>query len=389
MHKLIHIIVKNLGRNRLRTALTAGAVAMLVMIYTMVSTVTTMISEAVSSHSSETRLLVRGKWVANDGIPRRLLRVFQDVPGVEDWTPWSFYGGALDGTGRASKSAVGIATRKDNLRSMHPSIEGIDPAAIRAFKEERTAALVGDKLMKNMGWRVGQQFRFAEGKGRFGVDLAFRIVGVLPPGEYDGHFFFRDDYFCEATPARDRIRLAWLRVSSPAVGNRVAAEVERLCAKTESPVRIETESATASRMLGQNQTIVNVINGVAMILLVDMAIVLSNSINMATQERKVEMAVLRVLGFLPWHVAVLVAGEAVLVGSLAGLLGAAITYGYSELNQMPGWPWPMQFLLDLPIRASAVPWGFAYGALIGFFGSLLPAINSRRIKVTDAFTQVT
>ena len=67
MYKLSFLIAKNLGRNKVRTGLTACAVIVLVMIYTMVSTVTSTISSAVEAHSSETRLLVRSKWAAIDG----------------------------------------------------------------------------------------------------------------------------------------------------------------------------------------------------------------------------------------------------------------------------------------------------------------------------------
>jgi putative ABC transport system permease protein len=119
-----------------------------------------------------------------------------------------------------------------------------------------------------------------------------------------------------------------------------------------------------------------------------MAIVLSNSINIATQERRVEMAVLKVLGFQPLHIAFLVVGEAVLVGALSGLLGTSLTYAYSELNQWEGWPYKAQFLLRLPIKPDAVPWGVVYGAGIGLAGSLIPASTARKVRVSDVFSHV-
>jgi putative ABC transport system permease protein len=141
-------------------------------------------------------------------------------------------------------------------------------------------------------------------------------------------------------------------------------------------------------MLNKHRSLVMLIRAVALILLIDMAIVLSNSINIATQERRVEMAVLKVLGFQPLHIAFLVVGEAVLVGALSGLLGTSLTYAYSELNQWEGWPYKAHFLLTLPIKPDAVPWGIVYGAVIGLAGSLIPAATARKVRVSDVFSHV-
>ena len=49
-----------------------------------------------------------------------------------------------------------------------------------------------------------------------------------------------------------------------------------------------------------------------------MSLVVANAISISVRERRTEMAVLKVLGFQPRHVMLLVLGEALLVGFLAG-----------------------------------------------------------------------
>ena len=387
MLKLALLIAKNLGRNKIRTALTASAVVVLVMIYTVVSTITSSISDAMAAHSSETRLLVRGRWQTSAGFPRRYVPRITKLPGVLEWTLWNFYGGALDESGQEDRVAAGIATRVENIREMHPGLEDLDPTVVNALRNQRTGALVGPKLMKKMNWNVGQHFTFISATHP-GKNLEFKVVGTLPEGDYSDTCFFRDDYYQEGTGDKDRVRLIWLRMADPVAANRVAAQLEAMFASSDTPLQVETESATANRMLSQHQSIVTIIRFVAAILLIDMAIVLSNSINIATQERRIEMGVLKVLGFQPIHVFVLVAGEAMLIGALSGMLGAGITYSYWLLNRMDGWPYEVQFMTDLMIRRDAVAWGFVYGALIGLAGSILPAWNARGLRVADVFSRV-
>ena len=53
---------------------------------------------------------------------------------------------------------------------------------------------------------------------------------------------------------------------------------------------------------------------------------LANAISISVRERRTEMAVLKVLGFRPGQILLLVMGEAVLLGLLAGFASAALTY---------------------------------------------------------------
>jgi putative ABC transport system permease protein len=121
-----------------------------------------------------------------------------------------------------------------------------------------------------------------------------------------------------------------------------------------------------------------------------MVIVLSNSISVATRERRSEMAVLKVLGFQPGLIMALVVGEATLVGALSGLLGAAAAWTGSTLAVRGVFPWPeiTGLFMMFPIAASTVAWGMVMGALVGFAGSIVPAWNARKVKVSDVFAKI-
>jgi len=202
--------------------------------------------------------------------------------------------------------------------------------------------------------------------------------------------FFRQDYFESATGNKDTVDMVWLRTSDGEAARHVTAQVHEQFRNRQPELKVETESAGVARFAGRSQALLSVIRLVIVILLIDMGVVLSNSISVTTRERRVEMAVLKVLGFEPRAIMALVIGEAVLVGAVSGLIGTALAWGCSALA-LAGWL-PSAGLTRLfclfPIRAEAVLWGVLLGALVGFAGSALPAWAARRIKVSDVFAKV-
>ena len=384
MFQFLSLIVRSLGRNKMRTSLTALAVVVLVSIYTLASTVTDTVNQMLRAYSSQTRLIVREKWVMPSVFPVRYISRIADVPGVEDWTVWHFYAGTLDNAGH---NGAGIATRMDNLCRMHSGLETLDPRLIAAMQRQKDGALVGRWILQQMNWKVGQRFTM-NSFTHLGKNLQFTIVGKLPSELWARNFFFREDYYQEATQDKETVNIVWLRVADDTTGKRVSADVERLFEKSPAKLRVETESAGAGRFIGRIGTVVNIINFVVSILLIDMVIVLSNSISMTVRERRRELAIFKILGFRPWFLLAMVVGEAMLVGAASGLLGAGSTYLLSLLNSLGRLPVRIDFLLQFPIPLKFVLHGLAIGALVAFFGSIIPAFHARRVRVVEAFSNV-
>jgi putative ABC transport system permease protein len=383
------LILKNLGRNRLRTTLTGLAVGVLVTICVEMLAVTLAARERLSNSASRSKLVVTERWVLPGQVPRRFLPELTSLPGVEDWTVWSYYGGYFDQSLQLDRAAVGVATRPENLVAMHANLAGVDPAAVEALRQEKDGVLVGVGVMRTMGWQVGQRFTF-NSVSHPGKDLRFHVVGVLPAGDWARGFVFRDDYFKDATGDKDAVGCVWLRTAGPEEARRVADRVEKDYASRDPELKVETESAGAARFTDRGQAVLSLIELVVAILLADMVVVLANSIGMATRERRVEMAVLKVLGFKPRLVMALVVGEAVLVGAFSGLGGAAWAWGTSALvvsGVLPPSPLTDNFLL-FPVQPLSLLWGTLLGAGVGLAGSIVPAWAARRVQVSDVFAKI-
>ena len=383
MRQFIILLVRNLGRNKVRTGITGAAIVMLMAIYTFTFAVTDKVNRLVDVHSSQNRLMVREKWVMPSRFPIRYVPEIAKLQGVEDWTPWNFYGGYLDDAGH---TIAGIATRVENLREMHPGLENLDPALLERMKHERDAVLIGPSIMQQMNWKVGQKFTVTSFTHP-GKDLQFHIVGVIPSDLWSRNFFFRPDYYQEGTGDKDNVNILWVRTADANSAKRLSAEIEQLFAGSREKLRAETESAGVSRLMGRTAALVNILNFVVVILLMDLVAVLANSISMTVRERRREVAILKILGFQPSFVLKMIIGEAVLVGAGGGAVGAGAAWFLGVLNSVGWFPKRIEFLIEFPVSASFIVQGLVVGMIVGFVGSVIPAWTAQKISVIEAFSK--
>jgi putative ABC transport system permease protein len=387
--KFLILILKNLGRNKLRTTLTALAVTVMVTICAEMATIILSVRQHVEAEASQSKLLVTERWVAPSRIPARYVPSLTRLEGVEDWTVWNFYAGYFDASRQRSRQGFGVATRPDNLVGMHSGLEKLDPAAVEALRREKTGAIMSPDVMQQMNWKVGQQFTVLS-SSHPDKNLQFKIVGVLPPGEFTRNFFFREDYYEEGTGNKETVNCVWLRLADANAAQRVAGKIQEQFQKQQPELKVETESAGVARFVNRGQAILSIIELVVTILLIDMVIVLSNSISVATRERKVEMAVLKVLGFEPAAIMVLVIGEATLIGAVSGFVGAFLAWLASTLavSGVVSNNSVTRIFFMFPIQSSMLLWGILIGAFVGFAGSVIPAWNARKVKVSDVFAKI-
>src|SRR5262249_33672811 len=151
--------------------------------------VTSTVEKMVENDASQAKLIVTERWVMPSQIPQRYIPYLNRIPGVDDWTTWNFYFGSFDASRKKQTEGLGLATRLDNLVEMHAGLEKLDPAIIDAMKREKHGALMGAGIMEMMSWKVGQQFTLVS-TSHPDKNLTFKVVGVMPIGEWPRNFFF-------------------------------------------------------------------------------------------------------------------------------------------------------------------------------------------------------
>src|SRR5207247_7546615 len=63
-------------------------------------------------------------------------------------------------------------------------------------------------------------------------------------------------------------------------------------------------------------------------------LIVAISYSISVRQRQQEMAIMKVLGFAPWQILILILGEAVLVGALSGALSTTTAWGF--INHVMG-----------------------------------------------------
>src|SRR5262249_108127 len=100
---------------------------------------------------------------------------------------------------------------------------------------------------------------------------------------------------------------------------------------------------------------------------------------------RTEMAVLKVLGFSPNQILILVLGEALFIGVTSGLLSALITW--VAINARGGVKFQIAFFPPFQVPDGALWWGLLVGGGAASLGSILPAWSARSVKVAEVFSK--
>ena len=80
-------------------------------------------------------------------------------------------------------------------------------------------------------------------------------------------------------------------------------------------------------------------------------------------------------------------GEALLVGSLAGLASAGLTFVLIN-HVLGGIKFPVGLMDSMYVPVAAAWWGIGIGMGTALLGSLTPAWAARNVKVAEVFSKV-
>jgi putative ABC transport system permease protein len=395
------------------------ATMVLVFMITMIWTVLYFMDLITRERARDLKLIISERWQLPSMLPMthanyldpshpQFLSELHGIYGPDDFMTWSFYGGTMDAKNMTPEKLLFFFTMDPTkIRPMMDDLGDLDPALIAKMTDPRKpeAVLIGSEKLRTIG--LENAFR-ETGSARVkltsinykDIDLEVEIVGVLPDGRYNQSAIMRVDYFNSAFDkyARDngrqhalsgkRMNLIWVRVPDRPTFDQVGSIIEKHSVFADRPVKVETASSGISSFLDPYK---DLLLGMRLLLvpaiLVIMSLVMANAISITVRERRTEMAVLKVLGYRPNQILMLVLGEALLVGAVSGLVAAAATYGFFNLK-WGGIPFRIGFFPVFRIPDFALIWGLALGSSTAFLGSFLPAWSARSVKVSEVFARV-
>ncbi len=408
--KLFLLIVKNLRRNLLRTALTCLATFVLVSMVTLIWTVVYFLDQITMEKSKDLKLIVTERWQLPSQMPlthadylnpekRQCILDKKDV-GPNDFMTWSFYGGSLDPAKMTRENLVFFFVMDPKkIRPMMDDLEDLDPKLVQKMLDNRQGCLMGRERIEAINSYVGGHFKVTSINYK-DIDLEFEIVGMLPEGRYGMSAIMNETYFNQELDryARQkgqkhpldtkRLNLIWLRVKDLPTFERVAHVIQTASVLADRPVKCETASSGIGAFLEAYKDLLWGMKWLMVpAILVSMTLVVANAISISVRERHTEMAVLKVLGYRPGQILGLVMGEALLVGGCSGFLAAMATIGFIDYL-IGGIKFPIAFFPAFMVPWQGLLWGLAMGFGTAILGSFLPAWSARSVKVSEVFAKV-
>ena len=378
--KFLPLVLANLRRHRLRTILTMCSVALALFLFASLRTVVTTLN-AGSQVSSASRMITQNSTAFVIPLPMSYAQRLKSVPHVQDVTWANWFGGKY---GDGKKFFAQFAIDAESYLRIYPEIQ-VSEEHKQAFMKERSAVLVGEKLLRDFGWKIGDNVTL---QGTiFPGDWTFTIRGTYKPTlkEYgEDSFMFHYAYLYEREPTR--VTPGWyiMKIDDPNAAPTVAKTIDDQFRNSTAPTKTGTEKAFAAGFASMWGNVKLLMSTIGMAVVFAILLVTANAMMMNQRERRSEVAVMKTVGFSDRRVFGLVIVEAAVIaitGAILGL-GAAILLpivtGFGDGGFLPGF--------------HVTPGTVAFGALVALLltvaSGIFPAWQAAKLPVVQALRRV-
>lgn len=382
------VAVRNIARNKARASLTILGVAFAILTFVLLRTVIGSWSAGLDQSTAD-HVWIRNKITFILPLPKKFLDEVRQTPGVKAATYANFFGGKDPAHEREMFTSVAVDA--PSMMEVFDEYD-IDPAELAAWKSNRQGALVGDVLLRRMGWKVGDRVTL-RGTAYPG-DWPFEIVASYRAKRASvdrATFYFHWKYLNDSLPPARQDQIGWMTVSvaGPSQSASVCRAVDAKFADRDVQTLCMSERAMRASALGTMSAALSAIDVVSVATLAIVLLILGNTIAMGVRERTREYGTLRAIGFAPWQLAFFIMGESMVTGALGGVVGLILSYPIVErgvgrfLQDYMGSMFPV-FRIQAPMAIAAIALAVALSAL----AAAAPAYRLFRLKTVDALRQI-
>jgi putative ABC transport system permease protein len=376
---MIKIVLKNMMRRKLRTALaTLGIILGVTMLVSIVS-----ISAGLTQQTTESLGKLQGIRVikgssmfrmATENIPTSYMDEIRAISGVE----------AVAGQVEVRISSIeGPLGMGFNLASMMMSILGVEPSEMAVISSSYSASLTegrdldsGDRYSCVIGQGIADDYNKRVGSIIEVNGVDFRVVGIYETGAsmIDSQVVVPIDI------ARDMSGIPDDMLSTIQVDPDNPEDAERLSRKIE--LRLDDVDASTQQefsedigeLLGMMTAVQWLFSSIAAIV---GGIGVMNTMIMSVMERTREFGIMKAVGWTNRDVMKNVLMESVVIGTVGGVVGLFLgSLGARAINLMVNLPATVTFELAAQ--------SFAFAVVLGAVGGLYPAYRASKLNPIEA-----
>ncbi|MDV0439736.1 ABC transporter permease [Xanthomonas sacchari] len=380
--KYFSLIWAQLFRSKTRTLLTLFSVIVAFLLFGLLDSVRVAFT-AGGSVEGVNRLVVASRLSITQSLPVRLESQIRSVPGVRDVTYAMWFGGIY----KDPKDFFPNFSVAPNFFDVYSEYV-VPPEQLKAFRDTRTGAAVGEALAKKNGWKVGdviplQATIFPRGGSN---DWPLELKAIFKAKDRanvqaENQLMMNWKYFDESNDyIKGKVSWYTVRLDNPEHASRVAQAIDALSANSDHETKSQTESAFQQAFVKQFADIGLIVTSIMGAVFFTLVLLTGNTMAQAVRERIPELATLKTLGFQDRTVLTLVIVESVLLIVLGGLLGMALAAAAIPVLASASRG-------ALPVHAvPAQTWliGAALMLVIGVVVGLLPALRAQRLKIVEA-----
>ena len=383
--KFLPYVLKSLFRKKTRSVLTILSIALPFFVICVLGTLLATLDADPSGGRGMYRLIVRHRVSLANFIPEAYRERIAQLPGVEEVTVLNWFGGTYKDN-RPENMFARFGCEPDRLMGI------FDEATIVAGSEadwtsDRSGVLVGERLAKRYGWKLGD--RFALQGDFFPTRLELTVRAVYRGPDESGVYFDRK-LIEEGVPwAKGQVGTFWIKAASPEAVQRLPREIDAMFENSSFPTKTETEKEFQNGFVSMLGNVKAVVTGISTAIALVILLISANTMAMAARERVVEIAVLRTLGFGRPLILTLILAESLLLSAT----GAFVGLGLFRLS----FPGLKEGLLSSPMAGFAAGMqlfpevlaaGIAVTLLVGLVAGIVPAVRSARRSIPDGLRQV-
>lgn len=385
---ILKLVLKNTMRHKLRTFLTILGISIAVMSFGFLRTIVTAWSAGVEA-SAANRMIVRHSVSFIFPLPYAYREQISRIPGITMVSYANWFGGVYKDPADFKNFFPRLSVDAETYFEMYPEFT-LPPDQLAAFKQERGSCIVGNKIARELGFKIGD---------------AIPIDGDIYPGRWDFvvrgiytgkdastdetqmlfHWNYLNERIKELQPGREG-NVGWyiLRVQNPGEMPVIARTVDQSYLNSRAGTKTETEKEFQQSFVSMSSAIIRSLEVVSFIIIGIILLVLANTIVMAARERTTEYAVLKTIGFSSWHIVGLISGESLMIAGIGGLCGLALTFPVAAgfAGMFP------TFFPVFNVEIVTIILAALVAAAAGVIAALFPTIRALRMSIADGLRAI-
>jgi len=366
-------VIRNALRNKRRLVLTILSVALSLFLFTTLQTALKELTQPVSTEDSALRLVTRHRVSLANVLPAKYQYRIERMPGVVTCSKFTWFGGVYQDERNFFPQ---FACEADKIFKLF-SEATVDPLELEAFRQEKTACIVGIKTMERFGWKIGDRITLIGQIWDCNPELVIR--GVYREGIDETNLFFHHDYFDELTGDLGIAGTFWLRVDRPERVQELIDRIDGSFRNTDAETKTETERAFQLSFVSMFGNIKMLIGSISTVIVFTMILVTASTMSMSIRERMREIAILKAVGFNSRHVFGLVLAESfglAMAGGILGVMGARLLFDNIDIYSLS-----QGAFIKFDVTWHIVSGGFLLAAFLGLVSCVAPALAGIRMTV--------